>query len=124
MNTSLLLLLFFVVSILLGIFLRRILKNTAIPYSVALLLLGMLIGSLLNVELQNPLLNEVKSAFSLASQLDATLILFIFLPALVFESAFALEVHLFKRMLSQIALLAIPGLLLCTLLTDLLSMTI
>ena len=124
MNTSLLLLLFFVVSILLGIFIRRILKNTVIPYSVALLLVGMLIGSLLNVDLQMPVLNEVKSAFSLASQLDATLILFIFLPALVFESAFALEVHLFKRMLSQIALLAIPGLLLCTFLTALLSMAI
>jgi len=113
---------FFVISILLGIILRRLLKNTAIPYSVALLLLGMLIGSMLDFELTTPIFNEVKASFSLASQLDSNLIMFIFLPALVFESAFSLEVHLFKRMLSQIALLAIPGLIICTLFTALLSM--
>jgi len=122
MHTTLLLLMFFVISILLGIILRRLLKNTAIPYSVALLLLGMLIGSMLDFELTTPIFNEVKASFSLASQLDSNLIMFIFLPALVFESAFSLEVHLFKRMLSQIALLAIPGLIICTLFTALLSM--
>lgn len=122
MHTILLLLMFFVISILLGILLRRLLRNTAIPYSVALLLLGMLIGSMLDFELTTPIFNEVKASFSLASQLDANLIMFIFLPALVFESAFSLEVHLFKRMLSQIALLAIPGLIICTLFTAILSM--
>ena len=122
MHTTLLLLMFFVISIILGIILRRLLQNTAIPYSVALLLLGMLIGSMLNFELTTPIFNEVKASFSLASQLDANLIMFIFLPALVFESAFSLEVHLFKRMLSQIALLAIPGLIICTLFTAILSM--
>lgn len=122
MHTTLLLLMFFVISIILGIILRRLLQNTAIPYSVALLLLGMLIGSMLDFELTTPILNEVKASFSLASQLDANLIMFIFLPALVFESAFSLEVHLFKRMLSQIALLAIPGLIICTLFTAILSL--
>ncbi|SFD19807.1 cation:proton antiporter [Pseudoalteromonas denitrificans] len=122
MHTTLLLLMFFVLSIIFGIILRRLLQNTAIPYSVALLLLGMLIGSLLDIELQTPIFHEVKAAFSLASQLDANLIMFIFLPALVFESAFSLEVHLFKRMLSQIALLAIPGLIICTLFTAALSL--
>ncbi len=122
MHTTLLLLMFFVISIILGIILRRLLQNTAIPYSVALLLLGMLIGSMLDFELTTPIFNEVKASFSLASQLDANLIMFIFLPALVFESAFSLEVHLFKRMLSQIALLAIPGLIICTLFTAILSM--
>jgi len=122
MHTTLLLLMFFVLSIIMGIILRRLLQNTAIPYSVALLLLGMLIGSVLDFELTTPIFNEVKASFALASQLDANLIMFIFLPALVFESAFSLEVHLFKRMLSQIALLAIPGLIICTLFTALLSM--
>ncbi len=124
MQTTLLLLMFFVVAIILGIILRRLLQNTAIPYSVALLLLGMLIGSVLDFELTTPIFNEMKSAFSLASQLDSNLIMFIFLPALVFESAFSLEVHLFKRMLSQIALLAIPGLIICTLLTAILSIVV
>ncbi len=124
MQMTLQLLVFFVVAIILGILLRRLLKNTAIPYSVALLVLGMLIGSVLDYELHSPFLHELKSSFELASQLDANLIMFIFLPALVFESAFSLEVHLFKRMFSQIALLAIPGMVLCTLFTAALSLTV
>ncbi|QFU21842.1 sodium:proton antiporter [Shewanella eurypsychrophilus] len=124
MQMTLQLLVFFVVAIILGIVLRRLLKNTAIPYSVALLVLGMLIGSVLDYEVDTPFLHELKSSFELASQLDANLIMFIFLPALVFESAFSLEVHLFKRMFSQIALLAIPGMVLCTVITALLSLSV
>ncbi|MPY21051.1 cation:proton antiporter [Shewanella sp. YLB-07] len=124
MQMTLQLLVFFVVAIILGILLRRLLKNTAIPYSVALLVLGMLIGSVLDYEVHSPFLHELKSSFLLASQLDANLIMFIFLPALVFESAFSLEVHLFKRMFSQIALLAIPGMVLCTGITALLSLSV
>ncbi|CAM3236295.1 cation:proton antiporter [Shewanella violacea] len=124
MQMTLQLLVFFVVAIILGILLRRLLKNTAIPYSVALLVLGILIGSVLDYEVQTPFLHELKSSFLLASQLDANLIMFIFLPALVFESAFSLEVHLFKRMFSQIALLAIPGMVLCTGITALLSLSV
>ncbi|MBE7215566.1 sodium:proton antiporter [Shewanella benthica] len=124
MQMTLQLLVFFVVAIILGILLRRLLKNTAIPYSVALLVLGILIGSVLDYEVHSPFLHELKSSFLLASQLDANLIMFIFLPALVFESAFSLEVHLFKRMFSQIALLAIPGMVLCTGITALLSLSV
>lgn len=124
MHMTLQLLVFFVVAIILGILLRRLLKNTAIPYSVALLVLGILIGSVLDYEVHSPLLHELKSSFLLASQLDANIIMFIFLPALVFESAFSLEVHLFKRMFSQIALLAIPGMVLCTGITALLSLSV
>ena len=124
MQMTLQLLVFFVVAIILGILLRRLLKNTAIPYSVSLLILGILIGSVLDYEVNNPFLHELKSSFLLASQLDANLIMFIFLPALVFESAFSLEVHLFKRMFSQIALLAIPGMVLCTGITALLSLSV
>ena len=124
MHMTLQLLVFFVVAIILGILLRRLLKNTAIPYSVALLVLGILIGSVLDYEVHSPFLHELKSSFLLASQLDANIIMFIFLPALVFESAFSLEVHLFKRMFSQIALLAIPGMVLCTGITALLSLSV
>ena len=84
MHMTLQLLVFFVVAIILGILLRRLLKNTAIPYSVALLVLGILIGSVLDYEVQTPFLHELKSSFLLASQLDANIIMFIFLPALVF----------------------------------------
>ncbi len=125
MNTTLLLLVFFVITILIGIVLRALLKHSAfMPYSVALLLVGICLGSFVNGDYSNPFLSEITAAFNLASQLNAELILFIFLPALVFESAFSLEVHLFKRMFSQIALLAIPGLVICTLLTALFAVLV
>ncbi len=120
MQATLLLLLFFVITILFGIAIRQVVKNTAIPYSVALLICGMLLGTLIQFDVGISGLTEVTAAFKLASQLDGNVILFIFLPALVFEAAFSLETHLFKRMLSQIAILAVPGLILCTLLTAIL----
>ena len=41
---------------------------------------------------------------------DPHLILSIFLPVLIFESAFAMEVHTFIKAFVQVVLLAIPGL--------------
>lgn len=41
----------------------------------------------------------------------------VFLPPLIFESAFDMDVHTFKRIRPQILLLAGPGMLCCTLLT-------
>ena len=53
----------------------------------------------------------------LLADIEPHLILLLFLPTLIFESAFGLETHLFKRMFSQIAILAVPGLLVTTTLT-------
>ena len=41
---------------------------------------------------------------------DPHLILTVFLPVLLFESAFAMEVHTFIKTFIQVVLLAIPGL--------------
>ena len=48
---------------------------------------------------------------------DPHLILTAFLPVLLFESAFAMDVHIFYRMFSQILILAIFGLVVATLLS-------
>src|SRR3990167_7037284 len=67
-----------------------------------------------------PWAEEFAASVDYVAGIEPQLILFLFLPALIFESAFALEVHLFRRMLTQIALLAVPGLIIATLLTALL----
>ncbi|XP_013420708.1 sodium/hydrogen exchanger 10 [Lingula anatina] len=54
--------------------------------------------------------------------MDPHLLLHIFLPVLVFESAFAMEAHTFIKSFMQIVVLAIPGLLLASVLTGLLAM--
>jgi NhaP-type Na+/H+ or K+/H+ antiporter len=43
--------------------------------------------------------------------------LFIFMPTLIFESAFAMDVHIFKKVFNQIILLAGPGMLIGAALT-------
>ncbi|GFR81395.1 sodium/hydrogen exchanger [Elysia marginata] len=117
METTLLILVFVVLSILVGVTVRALLKNTAIPYSVALLVFGLLLGLMSQAGYIREPIEEINLSIRLGAALDPNLILFIFLPALVFESAFELEVHLFKRMFSQIALLAVPGLVICTCMT-------
>jgi len=117
MHTGLLLLLFVVVALFIGIVIRTLLLRTGFPYSVTLLLLGLLMGAASHQTSFNQLMPELSAAIQLVSTIDGTMILFIFLPALIFESAFSLEVHLFRRMFSQIALLAVPGMLIASLLT-------
>ena len=46
------------------------------------------------------------------ARMDPHLILYIFMPTLIFESAFAMDVHTFKKMTSQIVVLAFPGMML------------
>lgn len=124
MDTTLLILIFFVLSIIAGVAMRALLKNTVIPYSVALLVLGLILGLMSQSGYIREPIEDINRSIQLGAELNSNLILFIFLPALIFESAFDLEVHLFKRMFSQIALLAVPGLVICTCLTAVLSLWI
>ncbi|XVE74580.1 hypothetical protein DITRI_Ditri12bG0028700 [Diplodiscus trichospermus] len=77
---------------LLGIACRHLLRGTRVPYTVALLIIGVALGSLGN-------------------SIDPDLLLAVFLPALLFESAFSMEVHQIKRCMAQMLLLAGPGVL-------------
>ena len=48
------------------------------------------------------------------------LILYLFLPVLIFDAAYELNLHIFKKTLANATLLAVPGLVICMLLTGLL----
>lgn len=114
-ETGLLVLLFVILALIIGAIVRFILKGSQVPYTVALLILGIGIGLLHRSEfLQQATLIQT---LDLIADISPHLILFIFLPTLIFESAFAMEVHLFRRMFLQIAILAVPGLMLATGLT-------
>ncbi len=115
-------LLIIVLALLCGAGLRFFLRGTAVPVSVALMVLGLVLGGLVlggadqppSVAGNWPALTEALQALV---NLDPHLILFIFLPTLIFESAYSLEPHLLRRTLPQILLLAVPGLLISALLT-------
>lgn len=117
MSTGLAILLFAVFALLAGALLRFALQHTKIPYSVALLLLGLALGVCVKQDWLPGWAHEFGTSIQFVAGIEPQLILFLFLPALIFESAFALEVHLFRRMLTQIALLAVPGLVIATALT-------
>ncbi|KAG6399100.1 hypothetical protein SASPL_140574 [Salvia splendens] len=69
--------LFFGISLVLGIACRQALRGTRVPYTVALLLLGIGLGAL-------------------GANINPELLLAVFLPALLFESSFLMEVHQIK----------------------------
>jgi CPA1 family monovalent cation:H+ antiporter len=82
------------------------LKRVQFPLTVGLVLVGLILGALRHrIDAL-----EVLGSFSLSPDL----ILFVFLPTLIFESAFNLDVRLLSRNLAPVLTLAAPGLLLST----------
>ncbi|BDY05006.1 cation:proton antiporter [Ferrimonas sp. YFM] len=118
---ALLALLFLILSLLVGALVRHGLKGLPVPYTVVLLIIGLLLGMVQRAGLITDSAPMLTQSLALVSDITPEVILYLFLPTLIFESAFSLEVHLFRRMAPQIALLAIPGLIMATLLTALLA---
>lgn len=79
------------------------LKKLQVPYTVMLLIFGCLFGLLSSrmPELQ---------VYTALTRADPHVILHIFLPILLFESAFSTDIHTFLQSLSQVVLLATVGL--------------
>ncbi|PNY10637.1 sodium/hydrogen exchanger 7-like protein [Trifolium pratense] len=103
---------FFGLSLTLGIACRHFLRGTRVPYTVALLILGIVLGSL---EFgTNHRLGKIGDGIRLWSEIDPELLLAVFLPALLFESAFSMEVHQIKRCIAQMILLGGPGVVIST----------
>ena len=121
-ETGLLILIFVIAALLTGAAARYFLRGLRLPYTVILLLLGLGVGYLPKLYDLQSVAPSLLTTLHLVADINPHLILFLFLPTLIFESAFGMEVHLFKRMLSQILTLAIPGMLLCTLATAALSL--
>lgn len=104
--------LFFGLSLVLGIACRHMLRGTRVPYTVALLVIGIGLGSLeYGTSLQ---LGRIGDGIRLWAHIDPDLLLAVFLPALLFESSFSMEVHQIKRCMMQMLLLAVPGVLIST----------
>ncbi len=82
-------------------------KRIKVPFTVALVVVGILLAQL--GHLAGGFLEPV-----LAMDLPPEAVLFIFLPTLVFESAFNLEVRALRENLAPVLTLAIPGLLIST----------
>ena len=120
-SIGLYILVFVIASLIIGSLTMIITKGTKLPYTVALLLIGLGLGGIERTGFFKENLLMISETIELVSKVDPHLILFIFLPTLIFESAYSLEVHLFKRIFSQIATLAVPGLIISTVATAVLA---
>ena len=95
-------------ALLLGAGTKYVLKNSTIPYTVVLLFLGFLIGELGSLNTDIGEYNRVIMDF------DPHLMLYLFLPVLIFESAFSLDYHIFFKQIYSILIMAMPGVLLAS----------
>nr|GEU64440.1 sodium/hydrogen exchanger 8 isoform X2 [Tanacetum cinerariifolium] len=104
--------LFVGISLVLGIASRHLLKGTRLPYTVALLLLGIAMGSLECGTRHR--LGKIGDGIRIWANIDADLLLTVFLPPLLFESSSSMEVHQIKKCMAQMVILAGPGVLIST----------
>ena len=89
-----------------GVLVRGLFNRLPIPYTVMLVIMGMLLGNLARV--WQPL--ESIRYF----QLSPELVFFIFLPVLIFESGLSLHARQLAKDIAPVLMLAIPALLLST----------
>ncbi|PHT80587.1 hypothetical protein T459_13602 [Capsicum annuum] len=96
------------ISLLIGVSCRTLLRRTTtIPYTVVLLVIGIALGSL---EFgSNYRLGKLGNGIRIWADIDADLLLAVFLPILIFEGAFSME-----KCMAQMLLLAGPGVLIST----------
>ncbi|KAM3327714.1 hypothetical protein P3S68_033763 [Capsicum galapagoense] len=100
------------ISLLLGIACRHVLRGTRVPYSVALLVLGIGLGALEYGTHHR--LGRIGDGIRIWANINPDLLLAVFLPALLFKSAFSMEIHQIKRCAAQMILLAGPGVVIST----------
>ena len=125
-------LLFIILALFIGIATRYLLRKISLPYTISLLIIGLFLGlsyriggisSLLGLPEHN-VLAIFGEAISWAGHIDPHLIFYIFLPTLIFEAAFAMHVHTFKKSFTNAFILAVPGIIVALVLTGAIAMLI
>lgn len=106
---------FLFTAILLGVLTRVSGKRLKLPYTVLLLILGVLLSALD----QHGGLGFVGASTRLWTSLTGRHMLVIFIPALLFGSASSVDFHIFSREIPQMLLLALPGVVISTVVTAL-----
>ena len=99
---------FIIISLFIGINTKRFLRKVPIPYTVILLIIGLILGAFNRYNWFNEI-KLVTNALDWASHIGPEIILYVFLPTLIFEAAFDLDVHTFKKSFANAFILAVPG---------------
>lgn len=99
-----------------GAIFKSLFQRTRIPYTVGLFAIGLAAG-ILNRTGVFQAMPQVSHALDGVANINPDLILYIFLPILIFDAAYELNLHIFKKTLTNATLLAGPGLIICMILT-------
>lgn len=118
-------LLFIIIALIIGAGTRHWLKKSPLPYTVTLLVIGLILGAMNRLGWFGPIalgsckfdISFLGSSLDWAGHIDPHIILFVFLPTLIFEAAFAMDLHTFKKTSANAFLLAVPGIIIALLLT-------
>lgn len=112
---------FIIVAIFIGAATRHFLKKIPVPFTALLLIIGIILGVLTRIgafESWGGLdVSFIADAFHFAAHIDPHMLFFVFLPVLIFEAAFAMDLHTFKKSATNSVILAVPGILAALLLT-------
>lgn len=88
----------------------KLLKNRLpIPFTVVVLILGLIVGVIANHIKNTP--NDFLAGEIELSEINPHLLYYIFLPVLIFDSAFNCHFHIVKQQFLSAFLLAVPGVL-------------
>jgi len=112
---------FVVVALIIGAATRYFFQKSFLPYTVLLLIFGLGLGFLSKIGVFNGF-QTLDISLKWAGEIDPHLILFVFLPTLIFEAAFAMDVHTFKKSVANAVVLAVPGIIIALGLTGALVM--
>ncbi len=123
---------FIILALIIGSAVRHFLHNSPLPYTVLLLIIGLIAGIMTrlgffehwNLGFMEMDVSIVSRSVDWAAHIDPHLLLYTFLPILIFEAAFAMDVHTFKKSLTNAVLLAVPGIIVALLLTGCLMMAL
>lgn len=122
-NSVLTPLFFVVICLMAGALLKFGLKKTPLPYTVGLFAFGILAGVLDRLDLLSSI-PILKASVDFAGNANPNMILYIFLPILIFDAAYELDIHVFRKTLVNSSLLAVPGVVVVMFLTAAMLMAI
>lgn len=123
-------LLFIILALIIGVATRHFVKRSPFPFTVLLLIIGLALGVANRLDLLGGFhlfdfnfdFTAISDSIDFAANIDPHMLLFIFLPILIFEASYAMDLHTFKKTSTNAILLAVPGILMALGLTAALAM--
>ncbi len=108
---------FIIIALVIGAGVRHFFRKVPLPFTVILLIFGIGLGLLNRFELFSGWGETISKSLVWAAHINPHAILFVFLPILIFEAAFGMDLHTFKKTAVNSIILAVPGIMIALVLS-------